>query len=467
MRKLIRAQLGRAKRFTGEHFFKTMIFLAIPVILQSVLSSSLYFIDSIMVGSLGDDTIAGVGLANQVFFLVFLFMLGVSGGASMFISQFWGKKDIRNIHRTQGLSLLLGCAVLIPVVVVSVVFPHWIMSLMIPKKEVIEVGSTFLRISSPSYILYSVSLVYAMSLRNTGHPRIPLIANGSAVVINTALNYLLIFGHFGFPKMGAAGAATATCIARTVEISIILGTVYSHKWPSAAKLRQMFDIRMSLVKKFFSQSGIIIAKDLIWAVGIVFYNRTYSQIGAPASSAVSAAVQIIGPVSSMAVVLFTGVATASQIMVGNQLGVDNMKTAYLYATRFMKIAVLGGLIIGCALYMLRDIILLPYDISPDAKHAASNLITVFALYMPLSMFSMVSVVGVLRSGGDTITCLIMDTIAVYLIGMPLILLGVYVWHFPVGVIYAMVMTQEFFKVTLLSTRILSKRWMNNLTHGIV
>ncbi len=454
--------MARVKKFTNDHFFKTMIFLAIPVMIQNLMSSSLNFIDSIMVGSLGDASVSGVGLANQVFFLIFLFVLAVSGCSSMFISQFWGKKDLKNIHRIQGLGLVLVVSVCAAVAAFSVAAPERIMAFLTPDPEVVRLGSSFLKISSFGFVLYGISSIYAVSLRNTGHPRIPLIANVTGVIINTFLNYALIFGHFGFPKMGVEGSATATCIARVVECAIILGTVYSHKWPSSATIRTMFDLKRKLIRSFFAQSGLLIVKDVAWALGFVLYNKTYATIG----TAESAAVQMLNPVNQIALVFFTGLATSCQIMVGNQLGVNDMKTAYLYAKRFLKIGMTGVVVIGALLFFMRHIVLLPYQVSPHARESAESLIMVFACFMPFSMFSMLSVVGILRSGGDTMVGLVMDLVAVYLIGMPLILAGAYLWHLPIAVVYSMVLTQEVFKTIVLWKRVRSGKWMRNLTHGI-
>ncbi|HEY1405212.1 MAG TPA: MATE family efflux transporter [Spirochaetota bacterium] len=462
MKKMINNRIASAKKFTEDHFFKTMIFIAIPVMFQSLMSSSLNFIDSIMVGKLGDTSISAVGLANQVYFVVFLFILAVSGGSSMFISQFWGKKDLTNVRRVQGLGLILVIAVSILVIIPSVVAPEKIMSFLSPNNEVRKLGSTFLRISSLSYILYGISTVYAVTLRNTGHPRIPLIANATGVIINTSLNYVLIFGHFGFPQLGVAGSAIATCIARVIECAIIIGTVYSHSWPSSATLRQMFDMKVALIRKYFSQSGLLIAKDVVWAIGFVIYNKTYSTIG----TAESAAVLMIGPIHQVAIVFFVGLATSCQIMVGNQLGADNREKAYLYAKRFLKIGFTGALFIGTAVFFMRDIILLPYNVSEHALESASTILKVYACYLPVSMFTMMSVVGILRSGGDTIFCLVMDLIAVYLIGMPLAFAGVYVWKLPIAFIYGLVLSQEIFKSVILLSRFSSRKWMRNLTHGI-
>jgi len=462
MTKLIRTRIDRAKAITGSQFFKNMIFLAIPVMVQNMLSSSLNFIDSIMVGSLGDASVSAVGLANQVYFLVFLFVIAVSGGSSMFISQFWGKKDEKNVRRIQGLGLIITVSVCALMALVSVLIPGKIMSFLSPDPEVVRLGSSFLRISAIGFVLFGVSSIYAVTLRNTGHPRVPLIANAAGVAVNTFLNYALIFGHFGFPRMGVEGSATATVVARIIECGIILGTVYTHKWPSSASIRQMIDVKRSLIRHFVSQSGIIVAKDIVWAIGIVLYNKTYASIG----TAESAAVQVMTPVNQMAMVFFIGLSTSCQIMVGNRLGVNDRETAYKYAGRFLRIGMAGTVVVGALLFLLRHVVLMPYNVSDHARASAESLIMVWACYMPFAMFAMLSVVGILRSGGDTVFCLVVDTVAVYGIGMPLIMMGAHVWHLPVAAVFALVQSQEIFKTIVLWKRVRSGKWMRNLTRGI-
>lgn len=460
---LLKKKINRIKQFTEEHFFKIMVTLAIPIILQNIMSSSLNFIDNIMVGRLGDTEIAAVGLANQVYFIILLFLLGVSGGASMFISQFWGKKDMRNIRRVQGLSLILSITACSIATIVSLAFPDSIIKLFSKDPNVITIGSSFLRISSLSYIMFGISTIYSVTLRNTGHPHIPMIANIIAVIVNTVLNYCLIFGNLGFPRLEVPGSAMATCLARLLECAIILTFVYSHNWPSSATIREMLDLKRGLVRRFFSQSGLLIFKDVLWATGIIIYNGIYSRIG----TSDIAAVNILNPIVQISTVLFTAFATSCQIMVGNQLGMGNDATAYQYAKRFLKIGIFGGALMGITLISCRGWLLLPYNISEHTLRNATWLIMIYGIYMPLAMFNMTSVVGVMRSGGDTMICIIMDLIAVYFIGLPLALFGAFVLDLPVFIVYAMIYSQEIFKAVIMLRRFISKKWMNNLVRDII
>jgi len=454
--------MERFRRFAKEHFFKTMITLAIPIILQNTMSASLNFIDNIMVGRLGDTEIASVGLANQVYFIIFLFLVGVTGGASMFISQFWGTKDIKNIRRVQGLSLMLAVIVCLAVTIPSIIFPEAIIRILSKDPEVIRIGGSFLRISSISYILFGISSIYSVTLRNTGHQHIPMTANIIAVIVNTSLNYLLIFGNGGFPKLGVPGSAIATVIARILECGIILTFVYSHKWPSSAKIRDMLDQKRALIRRFFSQSGLLIFKDMLWAVGIIIYMGIYSRIGTPDV----AAINILNPIIQISTVIFTAFATSCQIMVGNQLGAGDIKHSYLYAKRFLRISFFGGIVIGMTIILCRKWLLMPYNISDHTLSNAKWIILIFGLYFPLAMFNMTSVVGVMRSGGDTKICIIMDLIAVYCIGLPLAFAGAFVFKLPIFIVYAMIYSQEIFKACVMFSRFISKKWMKNLIKDI-
>jgi putative MATE family efflux protein len=447
-----------AERRSGR-FLGALLALALPIALQNVLSASLNFIDNVMVGQLGAVEIASVGLANQVYFIVFIFLGGVSGGASMFISQYWGKRDLVAVRRIHGLSLILVFAACAIVVTPSVLCPALLLGLFTDDPAVIALGASFLRISSPSYLLYGISIVYSVNLRNTGRPKVPLLANATAVAVNTALNYCLIFGRFGLPRLGVPGSGLATCIARLVELSILLGTVYSHDWPSSARLREMLDFDFALVRKFFSQSGLIIAKDLAWAVGMASYMSIYARLG----TTQVAAMNILSPVTQLAVVFFTAIAASCQIMVGNKLGQGDREAAYLYAGRFMKMVFAGGLGMGCLILLARGAILAPYNIPGDTRFAALRLIADYGMLFPLIIFNMISVVGVMRAGGDTIICLVMDTIAVYGIGLPLALLGAFVWRLPIYYLYPLIYTQELFKAILMLARYRSRKWMRNLT----
>lgn len=446
--------------FNDKKFYSIFFKLAIPVTLQYFFSSSLNLIDNIMVGQLGATELAAVGLANQVYFVLLLFLLGIGGGASLFAAQFWGKKDIKNIRRILGLSIMIGVSSALVFFGVSFFYAQGILRFFSNDPQVVHLGSQFLSISSFSYVLLATTSCYAAVLRSTGEVKLPMRVNVIAIVCNTALNYLLIFGHFGLPRMGVAGSALATLISRSVETAILLWVSYRKEYVVAAKLRELFDIPRDLVKRFVNMTGVLVAKDTVWAVGVALYMAVYGKMGTDAV----ASVNIVTNVRQLLFVLFNGIASACLVMVGNQIGAGDDVKAFNYAKRFLKLAFLGGIILGALGVGGSRLVFAPYNVPQNVIHQAISVWITFCLYLPFYAFNNVAIVGVLRGGGDAKFCLYLDLVAVYLIGMPLALLGQAVWKLPVAGVFALLTLQEIFKFILTFRRIPSKRWINNLVY---
>jgi putative MATE family efflux protein len=210
--------------------------------LQSLLMFSLNMIDTVMIGQLGETEIASVALGNQVFFVLLLFFYGITTGTAVFTAQYWGKKDIPGIRRAMGLCIITASGGAVLVTLFSFVKPEWILVVFSKDPAVIRLGSDYLRIVCLSYVLSAVSMSFAMVLRSVERPKIPLLVTFISLVLNTALNYLLIFGKLGFPAMGVKGAALATAISRFVEFSVLLAIVYRRKTPLAGRFGEFLDI---------------------------------------------------------------------------------------------------------------------------------------------------------------------------------------------------------------------------------
>lgn len=445
-----------------KDFYKTFFKLAIPVTIQYFVTASLNLVDNIMVGQLGATELAAVGLANQVYFLLLLFLLGVSGGASIFTAQFWGKRDLKNIHRILGLSLMISGAAALFFFMISIFNSQTILKFFSDDRRVIEQGAEYLRITSFTYILTAITGCYCAVLRSVGEVKLPMRANIIAILSNTFLNYLFIFGNFGLPKMGVAGAAIATLISRFIETALLLVASYRQQFIMSSKVSEMFMVPTDLAKRFVNTTGIVVVKDFIWALGMVLYMAVYAKMGTD----VVASINIVSTVRQLMTVLFNGIASACLVMVGNQIGAGDYPKAFQYSKRFLIITTMVSLLMALFTALGSGLILSPYNISTVVFKQAQAVLYTFALYMPITVINMVAIVGVFRSGGDVTFCLVMDLVAVYLIGMPLGVMGQAVWHLPIHGVFALFTSQEIFKFILCAKRFGSKRWINNLVHDL-
>lgn len=443
-------------------FKKAFLTIAIPVTLQYLLRSSLNLIDTVMVGQLGDIAIAGVGIGNQIYFVMNLFLLGITSGVGIFAAQFYGKGDDENIRKVTGLGLGITTVITLLFTVVAYFHNEFLMGLFTDDMEVIKLGSSYLKIVSLSYFVTGVTAAFSTVTRTTGKPKIPLIASIIGILINSIGNYMLIFGMWMFPKLGVNGAAIATVIARLVECAIIVIAVYSHHKIAAVKLKHVFGVSVEMIRRFFEQSTILIIKDATWGIGVTLYVAIYARIGTEAV----AAVNIINTVRTIAFVLMMGIAGASSVIIGQELGAGRSDNAYLLAGYIQKITVAVAAVSGILVIASRPIVLSLFNISDVVYQNANGLLFIFAIFFVSEAYSMTSVMGILRSGADNKFCMYMDFVAVWAIGLPLAYISGIMLHLPLMVVYACVLSQELFKNVVLFRRIRSKRWMNNIVHDL-
>lgn len=444
--------------FNDKKFFKSMLKLAVPIILQNLILSSLNLVDNIIIGGLGETAIASVGLANQYFFLLNLLLFGIASGSSIFTAQYWGNKDIPNIKRVLGLCIIAGGSAAFLFTLGGLLIPEQILGVFSKDRDVILLGSQFLRIISLSYVITSITFAYSFTLRSTGQVKIPMAVSVTALAVNTVLNYLLVYGYFGFPKMGVRGSALATLIARAVEMTLILFAVYKTKNVIAGTIKEMTSLTKSFIKNFLKVTTPVILNESIWALGVTMYAIVYARMG----TEVIASTNISSTIERITWVIFMGLGNACAVMIGNKIGEGNEKDAFTYAKRFIILGPSLAIIAGIIVYFNSHFILSAYNISPTVYNYAVKNLMVFSIFLWVKVFNFTSIVGILRSGGDTTFCLIIDTAGVWLIGVPLVALAGLKFGLPIYWVYAFVYTEEVFKLLLGLPRILSKKWINNL-----
>ncbi|KUO75786.1 MAG: MATE family efflux transporter [Clostridia bacterium BRH_c25] len=445
--------------FNDRHFFSQMYKIALPITMQNLVLASLNLVDNIMIGGLGETAIAGVGLANQYFFLLNLLLFGIVSGSSIFTAQFWGTKDIKNIRKVLGICIITGGAGAFLFSIGGLFFPNEILGIFSKDPIVIQLGTQYLRIVLFSYVITAVTFAYSFVLRSIGNAKTPLVVSVIALGTNTVLNYLLINGYMGFPRMGVAGAAVATVIARALEMVMLLWIVYSKQDVTAASIREMTDLTAGFVKQFFKVTVPVILNESMWALGVTMYAIAYARMG----TEVIASINITSTIERIVWVVFMGFGSACAVMIGNQIGSGDDKQVFLYAKRFAIIGPAAAILTGIFVILISRWMLIPYKVSPIVLDYAHKNIIVFCLFMWAKVFNYINIVGILRSGGDTTFCLLLDTCGVWLVGVPLAFLGGLVFHLPIYWVYALVQVEEVIKLIIGIPRLASKKWINNLT----
>jgi len=455
----------RKKLFQDKPFFTTLFAIMIPIALQNLLVSGLNFADTLMIGQLGETEVAAVGLANQIFFLLILNLFGFGSASAIFVSQYWGKGDIPAIRRTQGLSLVLGLFPAALFTFAALAVPEWTMGIFSKDPEVIRLGSDYLRVVGLSYPLVAVSFGYANILRSIEKAALPLYASILALGTNVVLNYLFIFGIGPFPALGVVGAALGTTLSRVLETLFLFYLVYRKprpgegENPSAATLREMGSFSLPYLKKYLMVASPVVANEITWALGMTVYKIIYARMGTDAIAAVNIAEVII----NLMFVLFLGSGNAAAVMVGKVIGGGEKEKAYEYALRFSFLGIIMGLGVGLLMMLLSVPVVHVFSVSPAVKEAVRWILVIVGFTVPFKVFNLHIVVGVLRGGGDTRASLYIDLFGVWLIGVPMALAGGIWLGLAVPVVYAMAVSEEIFKSILCFYRLVSKKWINDLT----
>lgn len=445
-----------------KKYYSILLTIALPIIAQNFISSLLNVIDVTMLGQLGEVAIAAVGLANQVFFLLMLMLFGANSGMGVFTAQLWGKGDVKSIHKVLGIGLLIGLLGSFIFTILALVLPAQVLGIYTTDKAVIAQGVSYLRITGWAYMITAVSFAFAAVLRSTGHVRVPMAVSIAALSLKTFLNYGLILGHFGLPALGVEGAAIATIIARVVELIALLSITYFRKLPAAAKISELLGFSREFLTTVLKTSLPVVINETLWSFGITTYNIVYGRIGTDAIAAVNIAASIEG----LAFVIFMGLSDATGIMVGNRIGANQEDLAFAYGRQTLIISTTGAILMGVVILVGRDLILSFYKLTPESLHLARNILTVMGFALWVKVSNMTVIVGILRAGGDTRFSLFLDTGTVWLVGVPLAILGGLVLHLPVYIVYLMVIGDEVCKYGLAIWRFLSKRWINNLAQAV-
>lgn len=441
-----------------KKFIKTLMLLAIPIILQSLVTASLNLLDNLMIGSLGENEIAAVGISNQFYMLYYYTIMGITLGAGIFMSQFWGKKDVTSIHKFLGISLVVGMISTIFFAILAFFFPEMIMKIFIDENIVIEQGVAYLKMVALSYIFTTISLAYAAALRSIGQTKIPMYGSLVGLVFNGILNYIFIFGKFGAPVMGVAGAALGTTVSRFMELAFILFIIYKNKNVVAGKISQLLDFNFDLVKRYFITATPVVFNDVMWIAGITAYFIAYSKLGINAT----ATMQIANTINNVFNIFGIGIASASAILIGNKIGAGKEEDAKEDAIKISVFGVLIGIIIGIFFFFLSPFIAMLFKITPETYENLIFVLKVMAIILPLRFFGITQIIGVLRGGGDVMYAIITELVAVWLIGVPLSFIGAVYFNFPITIVYILVCLEEPFKAIATYPRLRSGKWIKNL-----
>lgn len=441
-----------------QAFYAEMRKLAVPITLQSVFMALLQLTDQLMVGRLGEETIAAVGIGGRLYYVLSVVLVSVGTAVSVFAAQFWGKKDTRSLGQLLGLGLALGLSFAIVCFGAFFFVPDPFVRLFTNDGTVAAIGSDYVRIVSLSYLPTTLTLLYSAILRSTGTVKVPMYINIAAVLVNALLNYLLIFGPGPLPALGVEGSALATVIARYLEASLLIGFVYVRRLPGSCRLRELVGFTRQLAAPFLRIAYPLLLTELLWVLGETAYAAIYGRLGTAALTAIT----LSGPIQLIGIGLMSGLSGAAGVMIGNRIGAGEADRASEDAARFAKLAFGAAVLLGGLIALLSPFYVSAYSLSEETRREAIAVLLVFALFFCVKVTNMVVAGGILNSGGDSKYIFRMEAGVVWTVGVPLGLVAAFVWKLPVHWVYFLLSSEELVRLYFGLRRMRSRKWMNDL-----
>lgn len=442
----------------NKEFNKKLLSLVVPIAFQQFMLNLVSASDALMLGAMGQSELSAVSLAGQVQFVLSLFLTAVTIGTNIFAAQYFGKKDIAAVENVFATAMRVTVPVSLLFTLCTVVFPSHIMRLFTDDTLLIFHGAKYLRLAGGSYLCCGISQVYLCIMKNTEHAKASTVISSVCVAFDAVMNAVLIFGLFGLPKMGVAGAAVSTTIARFVELCWCILFLKKDK---GVKLRIKFlrnpDKRIH--KDFWKYTSPVLGNELVWGIGFTMYTVIMGHISSDAVAANS----IAGITKNVLISFCMGLGNGGSILVGNELGAGKLDTAKVYGKKLCRASVVGGLATGGVLLCITPLILKFANLSPTANRYLLGMLVINAVYIVGNSANVMTIGGIFCAGGDSKFGLICDTVVMWGITVPLGLIAAFVLKLPVIVVYCIVNADEFIKLPAAFRHYKKYRWVKDLT----
>ncbi len=446
------------KHLLGDRaFYKRLIAVSLPIVVQQLITSSVQLVDNIMIGSLGELAIGSVSAVNQLYFIVILVVFGTLGGAGVFTAQYFGSKNIERLKETYRFKLIASLLIMVLAFVVLSLFGRNLIGLFTENPVTLSGGMDYLRIVRWSMIPWALSVSISFTFREIGITKPLLRISILTIVTNTVLNYLLIFGHLGLPAMGIEGAAIATLIARLLESLLFMVLAQKEGQLFNTKLKHLFKIEPAVLKAIILMALPLMLNEVMWSTGQTVFIEAYSTRGDNAF----AAANITSAISQLVFVIFGGMATGIAVMVGNTLGENKLAEAKDNSMKLIFFSMFIAFLMGIILFVLSYFIINIYDVMDETKRLAAFNIRVNALIIPVLAFN-VAMYFTLRAGGDTRSTFLMDSGYMWLIQVPTVFLLSRLTALPMNILFLIVQLLEIPKMGFAYSRYRKERWLRNL-----
>ena len=436
-----------------ESFFKKSMKIAVPVALQAMLQSSFSMIDQVMVGQLGKTAIAAVEVGGKPGF-VFAFVSGaVATVTGIMVSQYMGKEDDEKVDVSMSVNLLVMMAIALLTTMACLLIPQMLTGIFTKDAAVIKTGTDYVRIVSLVYPLSGIASILAVQIRCNDHSEYPLYISAVAAIVNTALNFILIFGHLGAPALGVKGAAIASVASQVVNLALMI-----RFYNKICKFR--FCIKLSEVelKQYITILFPIVFNEFMWTVGQNVNTCIYGHMGTDELAGMS----LTGPVQGLSIGALSGLAQAAGILIGKRLGEQEYDKAYEESRKLCLYGFAGSVILSAALILLRSLYVGLFKVDANVAAIGGFLLLAFAILAPVKVQNMILGGGIIRSGGRTKYIMIIDLLGTWLVGVPLgLFTGLYL-KLPIVWVYFILSQEELVRYIITVFMFRSRKWMNTI-----
>ncbi len=456
----------RRLRSRPASFYKRLWALTLPIALQNLITFSLGLIDTFMVSQLGNTEMAAVTAANGPVFLLMSMVFGIQSGLSILASQYWGKRDTENISRALGVACFLGTGLSLFFALAFALWPVPIMDLLSNSHEISVLGAPYLRLIGFSYVCNMISSVYVSAQRSVGNPRFGMLLFGSSTILNTFLNYILIYGHFGAPAMGIEGAALATLLSRVAELVICV--IYALRSRTLVlNIPALLRPGWSMVRRFVRYASPVVLNELMWGMGNSLLTVVLGYMDT--SVEMLAAYSVTGNLGRLFLVICFGLGMATAVMVGNTIGegadedkIMDLSQALLDFTTVVGL-ILAAVSLALVPLLFRPVVFPLFKLYGTSAEIATALAVAAFAATPIHAYAISAVTGVLRSGGDVRFSTLLDIGPQWLFALPLTALTALVLKTGCWPVAIAIQSENLLKVPLCLWRINSRKWIHDVT----
>lgn len=445
-----------------KSFYRKLIVVALPIAFQSLISASLTLLDNLMVSSLGEQSLSAVGLATQTFQIQWMLIFGFCTGCQTFYSQFWGTRDLNNIKKVLGLALATCFGISMVFALIAFFAPVWVLSLFTTSHETAVLGAIYLKTAAINFLLVALIQPLSAALRATQQTDVPMRNAIAAFITDAAFNYILIFGKFGFPRLGVQGAALATVLARVVELLLTLIAVFAKKNVIAGTFSEYFSFDRVFAFRVYKNAIVTTINETMWSAAIVAQNAAFGRMGITEF----AALQASRTVTNLFQLACYSLGDASLILVGEQLGQNNIEEGRNISKKIMKACFVVALLMTTLLIVFNKPVLSWFNLSELGAFYGRRLLIVWALTLPMNTFNAILISGVLRSGGDTSFAAKTEVSIMWIYSVPAAFFFALFMKLPVYWVLFLVQMEGVPKLIILLRRYMSGKWLNNVIEGM-